>query len=78
MVGFFSTLLLFYLCTKLNSIHLQLSVFYIDNQIQSLFNVVFKNPQTNIVSSTLSLLSFYNFELKLVGINLHGCKCHLF
>lgn len=44
---------------------------YIDNQTHSLFNV--KNPQTNIVPSTLSLLSIYNFELNLVGTNLHGC-----
>lgn len=78
MVGFFSTLLLFYLCTKLNSIHLQLSVFYIDNQTHSLFNVVLNNPKTNIVPSTLSILSIYNFELKLVGINLHGCTCKCF
>lgn len=72
MVGFFSTSLLFYLCTKLNSIHLQLSVFYIDNQTHSLCSFK-KNPQTNIVPSTLSQLSIYNFELKLVGINLLGC-----
>lgn len=69
---FFSTLLLFYLCTILNSIHLQLSVFYIDNQTQSLCSFK-KNPQANIVPSTLSLLSIYNIELKLVGTNLHGC-----
>lgn len=72
MVVFFSTSLLFYLCTKLNSIHLQLSVFYIDNQTHSLCSFK-KNPQTNIVPSTLSQLSIYNFELKLVGINLLGC-----
>lgn len=41
-------------------------------------NVVLKNPKTNIVPSTLSLLSIYNFELKLVGINLHGCTCKCF
>lgn len=48
---------------------------YIDNQTHPLFNVVLKNSQTNIVPSTLSLLSIYNFELNLVGTNLYGCKC---